>query len=663
MNDNMTSTKGRTMETTRARRRAAWVAMLALLLASPAWAQIVLESASNATLAGSGPTGNGPSAANQVVTLRHNTNNNTGGDTMATRPSAVTATFSLTNQQFSGLTAAEGYPASTGGNAVFFGGAPQTSGNQPLAHALYTNLGAVGATDRLHFASLPASSEQTISLTANAGVALTVSSNAIQLRAPATANTARVHMADLVITFNVPVTDPILHLGGMGGVTSVSSSEFQRLGIASEFDLITGTGQTLTHRQGNTNFEVSGARINNRATTIAAACSSGGACGSVRVNGTGITSITLRIHLRGDGRSGATWNPQAGAFSADHLLIGVSVAEPPPTVTVRKVSTSGVGTFNFTGTNGYPATAVTTATAGAAVDGTTRTLSLSGVATTLTEAATAGYRLTDISCTGLGAGGTATPTVPAAGVAGGGSVALDAAATAMGSHIVCTFTNEKLPTLRLQKSLPNGRNAEGDQFVLAIVGPDAPGEVGTTGTGTTATGTVTHSNPTVGSVYTLSEYASGTTVLADYSTTYSCTNTRAGGQTPSGSGTSFTVTPASGDDLTCTFTNARVADVSMQTSVTPDPLVSGGQAVFTLVVTNHGPSPAHGAVISNPAAPGLDCIEVGLPPPSCTVSGSAACPSPLTAADLQSGAAIPALPNGGVVTIGLTCNVTASGLP
>jgi len=41
--------------------------------------------------------------------------------------------------------------------------------------------------------------------------------------------------------------------------------------------------------------------------------------------------------------------------------------------------------------------------------------------------------------------------------------------------------------------------------------------------------------------------------------------------------------------------------------------------------------------------------------------GSATCPSPLTAAGLQSGVTIPALPNGGVVTIDLTCNVTASG--
>jgi hypothetical protein len=58
------------------------------------------------------------------------------------------------------------------------------------------------------------------------------------------------------------------------------------------------------------------------------------------------------------------------------------------------------------------------------------------LATTLTEAAPpAGFSLASISCSGLGAGGTATPNIAAR------TVTLDAAATAAGATIACTFTN------------------------------------------------------------------------------------------------------------------------------------------------------------------------------------------------------------------------------
>lgn len=518
-----------------------------------------MESASNATLAGSGPNSTGPSAAAQVVTLRHNTNNPTG-TTMVARTPAITATFSLTNQQYTGLTSAQGYPASTGGNAVFFGGgvSPPTGGTgQPSSNPNYTNLGGVGAPQATYFTSVNPTAGQGISLTANAGVYLSTSTKAIALRAPVPPTTSRVRMADLEINFNVPVDNPILHVAGMGGEVSAYASG-QNLGIATEFELL--SAGTLTRLSGNTALVVSGVGISSSATNPSASCAANvAACGSVRVNGTGISSVRLRIFMRGDGTNNASsttssWAGFGTSFDSDAVIVGVSLPEPAPSVTVRKLSTGGTGTFNFTGTNGYTATAVTTTAAGTAMDGTTRTLSAASTATTITEAATAGYRLTDISCTGLGSGGTATPTYTNSATVAG-SVLLNAAATALGSNIQCTFTNERISLIRLQKALPDGRAQSGDQFVLAMSGAGAPVSVTTTGTGTTATGTLTHASATAGAVYTLSESGAGTTVLAQYTTTYACTNARAGGQTPSGSGTSFSVTPAAGDDLTCTFSN------------------------------------------------------------------------------------------------------------
>jgi uncharacterized repeat protein (TIGR01451 family) len=111
-----------------------------------------------------------------------------------------------------------------------------------------------------------------------------------------------------------------------------------------------------------------------------------------------------------------------------------------PSVTVRKVSTGGTGTFSFTGNNGWVSQSVATITPGASVDSQSEALLNAGVATTITEPAAFGYSLQSIACTGLGTG-TATPTVN--GVSGG-SVLLNAAATASGNNIVCTFTNRKL---------------------------------------------------------------------------------------------------------------------------------------------------------------------------------------------------------------------------
>ncbi|MCH6482646.1 hypothetical protein MMG85_03545 [Pseudoxanthomonas sp. LH2527] len=228
------------------------------------------------------------------------------------------------------------------------------------------------------------------------------------------------------------------------------------------------------------------------------------------------------------------------------------------------------------------------------------------------------------------------------------------------TSIVCTFANTRLVSrLRLQKALPDGRVLPGDQFALSMTGPGSPANVTTTGSGSTATGTLTHADATPGSVYTLSETAAATTNLSSYATTYSCTNALPGGQTPSGSGTSFNITPVAGDDLTCVFSNRpRVADVSILKTASAPTVQSGQQVQFTLQIDNAGPAAADGARIQDPATPGLNCSAL-----TCSASGSAACPSSPTVTGLQTapGLEIPALPDGGRLTLVLTCTVTASG--
>jgi hypothetical protein len=149
------------------------------------------------------------------------------------------------------------------------------------------------------------------------------------------------------------------------------------------------------------------------------------------------TSVITLGHL-------ATWTGRALAFGvggtvttdANTITVPAACLAPPPTVTVTKVSNGGVGPFSFTGNNGFAPQTITTVTSGTGVAGATQTLTAAGVITAITESAPpAGFVLASITCTGLGAGGTATPVIAT------GTVTLDAAATATGAAIACTFTN------------------------------------------------------------------------------------------------------------------------------------------------------------------------------------------------------------------------------
>jgi uncharacterized repeat protein (TIGR01451 family) len=130
----------------------------------------------------------------------------------------------------------------------------------------------------------------------------------------------------------------------------------------------------------------------------------------------------------------------------------------PATLTIAKRSLGGVGGFDFTGTNGVAAHTITTTVAGMAVNGPVQTLTATGTATTVTETYTApspaetpDYVITDVSCTGMGSGGTVTR----GSFQNKNQFTLNAAATVAGSNIVCTVTNAKVPTLQLRKKWVN----------------------------------------------------------------------------------------------------------------------------------------------------------------------------------------------------------------
>ena len=134
-----------------------------------------------------------------------------------------------------------------------------------------------------------------------------------------------------------------------------------------------------------------------------------------------------------------------------------------PTVTLTKISNGGVGAFTFTGTNGWTSQTITTVIAGTGVAGAKQTLTAIGTSTDIAETIPTGYKVTAISCTGLGAGGTATPNLAL------GKVTLDASATTAGANIACTFTNAKLAKLTIKKTTVIGSGGSGN-FDFTVTG-------------------------------------------------------------------------------------------------------------------------------------------------------------------------------------------------
>ncbi|NUO75611.1 MAG: hypothetical protein HOQ32_06315 [Lysobacter sp.] len=102
------------------------------------------------------------------------------------------------------------------------------------------------------------------------------------------------------------------------------------------------------------------------------------------------------------------------SIAADDFQLGTGLC-PLPVVTVTKISSGGVGSFDFTGTNGFANQAIVTTSAGTGVTGAARVLSATNTATTIAETAPTGFALTDIACSGLPAG---TPTYTVNGAQG-----------------------------------------------------------------------------------------------------------------------------------------------------------------------------------------------------------------------------------------------------
>jgi uncharacterized repeat protein (TIGR01451 family) len=242
--------------------------------------------------------------SNTTIRLRNNTDNPTG-NTFATysNPSPLNVTYALTNQQYT-QSNFSGY-----NGAVFIGYT-----NEPIL----TLMNAFGNTaSNTPFTSNGVSTGTGIDIATNRAVNFLA--NVQPLSAAARATNQRWQMADLTITFSRPVNNPYLQINALGGLSTVAYS--------GEFDYVSSNVPvTFSKVSGTASLNVTNTQILNSAITPNAD-DANAARGTVRVTGVGITTLTLRMYIRGAAaNTGTNWHGGTNT-AGEGFMIGASVAE------------------------------------------------------------------------------------------------------------------------------------------------------------------------------------------------------------------------------------------------------------------------------------------------------------------------------------------------
>ena len=315
-----------------------FILILAAMLINAAFvsAQVPAEFASGSMTATNGP---------GTVTPPARLLQNAAGTTYTIPNTTVNVTASTSLQQYTGTGTGTGNPV------VMFGANILANSTAPASVTMLSAMNSIGAPANGNFSNNTAGTAAGIDVATNYAFDVLTSVNQWNQSSSPSTNNVRIRMADLTLTFSSPVTNPYLQFVGLGGVTS-------NLGFATELDLfqtVSTTGTitgTFTKIQGNTTFVVTANQINNGAAVRNSSCATNVAgCGTVRLNGSNITSITLRVYIKGDG--GDTVWGTAGNHGGDRWLLGVSL---PETVSLsgtvfNDVNGSTDSTVNGTGFN------------------------------------------------------------------------------------------------------------------------------------------------------------------------------------------------------------------------------------------------------------------------------------------------------------------------
>lgn len=344
-----------------------------------------------------------------------------------------------------------------------------------------------------------------------------------------------------------------------------------------------------------------------------------------------------------------------------------------PTVRVSKTTIGGFGEpANISNINlAGPIDPLITTASGVAVASADRGINVLDPSTSvvLSESTVMDYTLTSAQCVDTVASATGNPA--SFGALSGNNLTIAPENLRPGARILCAFTNSKAAKLNLSKSLPRGRFFANDQFTLTLLdGNTINAAITTTGEDNFAQGQISLNSLVPGTALTISETAAGaSTDLTRYASSWSCTNASVvpGAQTPSGTGSNFSITPAAGDELNCVITNERQtkADLSVTKTNTPDAgpsdqandvLYPGDATTYVITIRNDGPDDYTGAVVRDPA-PAAPLVCPAPQPVTCSGPG---CPNaPLSLGQLQDagGLTLGTIPNGSSLSLRYTCTV------
>jgi trimeric autotransporter adhesin len=369
--------------------------------------------------------------------------------------------------------------------------------------------------------------------------------------------------------------------------------------------------------------------------------------------------------------------------------------EIKPTVRVLKVLTPAgdPGTFDLSvagttfatgvgngGSTGFKSIYQATTTANDVTVGTNVAAApITGVI--LTEAGAGGTVLTNYSTTSActNAAGTA---VVVGGTALAPSITIPQSVTGVSANgqaqtITCTLTNTRLPALAVTKTVSQsplvvGQTGQFYTITIAVSGnattapitlADAlPAGITTSGA-ITITGGSLSACPAAGAVNINScVIAAGAPVgsivisvpinVTATATAGTNTVTASGGGDPSCTGTAPACTGSTPNTLV-----TRAASLTITKTDNKAESISGSTNDYVITLSNQGPSPADGVVVSDVVGTGLTCPTTN--PVTCTVIAvGALCPAgPLTFANLLSGLTIATFPANSGLSFAYTCNV------
>ncbi|MBD3727498.1 MAG: hypothetical protein IE936_10580, partial [Moraxella osloensis] len=293
----------------------------------------------------------GPTSTDQTVTFQANLNN-PSDNTPTTYSPTTTATYQISSV-YSNSTYTSG--GTRNQPSFVFGATVSTGTTDSTAYVassnIYANLGAIGSPQNSNFSatlanapsscingSACASTNGGIDTSANHGLSFFAAPHGLSGQP----TSGRHKVGTITISFNRPITNPVLQVAGLG-------AQVGNLGFSAEFDLVSNKSLNdsviMSRLSGSQELSVTEKQITNNASIITARTGSGGASGSVYLQGRRITSLTFDVYIRGDGQV-TTWNPNRGG---DQFHFAVSSLQADNDISITKTQRLGnSGTFNGT---------------------------------------------------------------------------------------------------------------------------------------------------------------------------------------------------------------------------------------------------------------------------------------------------------------------------